>query len=57
MDLKKEIEKRGLRQDWVAKQIGITPSYLSMIIRGERNLKKNTQLRQKIITFFKERAA
>lgn len=38
MELKKEIVKRGLRQDWIAKQLGISRAYLSMILNEKRKI-------------------
>ena len=48
MDLKKEMDKRGLRQDWVAAKVGIDKSYLCRILNGGRKLSKNKELRKRI---------
>lgn len=31
-----EIAKRGFRKDWIAEQLGISPSYLSKLMTAER---------------------
>ena len=36
--LNQEIKKRGLKQGYVAEQIGITPAYLSQIVNGSRKM-------------------
>jgi len=30
------IEGRGIRKDWLAQQLGISPSYLTRLLNGER---------------------
>ncbi len=46
MELKEEILKRGLRQDWVAKQLGISKAYLSMILNNKRKISE--ELKRKL---------
>lgn len=36
--LKEELESRGLKQKFVAKNIGVTTTYLSQLLNGSRNL-------------------
>lgn len=43
MELKEEISKRGLRQDWIAKQLGISKAYLSMILNDKRKISKELE--------------
>lgn len=48
MNLQNEITKRGLRKNWIAKKAGITPSYLTLIVKNKRNLKRNPELKNLI---------
>lgn len=34
--INKLLEKKGVRQNWLAKQLKITPHYLNYILRGKR---------------------
>ena len=43
MDLKKKIEKKGLKQVWLAEQIGVSKSLLSLYLSGERNLSEEKE--------------
>lgn len=52
MDLRKEINRQGLRQDWIAAQIGISTTYLSRLISGERT---NKEMLGKITEFLNKR--
>ena len=40
------LTERGIRQDWLAKQLGVSESYLSLLLQGKRRwtsgLKKET---------------
>lgn len=38
MDFKERIKERGLKQNWIAKKIGISETMLSLFLSGERNL-------------------
>lgn len=50
MKLKKEISKRGLRQDWIAKKLGISKAYLSMILNNKRKIPEELKRRlEKVI--------
>lgn len=46
MELKEEILKRGLRQDWIAKQLGISKAYLCMILNNKRKISE--ELKRKL---------
>lgn len=37
-ELKSAIAKRGLKQNYVARKIGITPNYLGQILNGKHKL-------------------
>ncbi len=43
MDMKNKILKLGLRQDWIAKQLGISKAYLSMILNNKRKISKELE--------------
>ncbi|QHJ74708.1 transcriptional regulator [Lactobacillus phage JNU_P1] len=43
--LRSTIESRGLKQNYVAKRIGITPNYLASILNGRRRLNANIAIR------------
>lgn len=47
--LNQEIKKRGLKQGYVAEQIGITPAYLSQIVNGSRKMSTNIAVRASIV--------
>jgi len=47
MQLKKEIQKRGLRQDWIAKKLGVSDAYLSLILNNKYT-PKNPKIFEKI---------
>ncbi len=32
------IEREGRRQDWVAKQVGVSPQWLNYVVRGKKPL-------------------
>jgi len=36
--LKDWIEHEGRRQDWVAKQVGVSPQWLNYVVRGKKPL-------------------
>ena len=38
MDYKKSIQNKGLKQNWLAKKLGVSESLLSMFLKGNRNL-------------------
>lgn len=44
-ELKSAIDKRGLKQNYVARRIGITPNYLGQILNGNRKLSAEVALR------------
>lgn len=43
--LSKEIKKRGLKNKYVAQQIGITPNYLGQVLNGKRKMSANVAIR------------
>ncbi|MQB67099.1 XRE family transcriptional regulator [Lactobacillus reuteri] len=43
--LKNEIERRGIKNKFVADKIGITPNYLGQILGGKRNLTADVAIR------------
>ena len=43
--LRSTIESRGLKQNYVAKRIGITPNYLASILNGRRRLNADIAIR------------
>lgn len=43
--LKSVIDKRGLKQNYVARKIGITPNYLGQILNGNRNLSADVAIK------------
>lgn len=53
MQLQKQIVDIGLRQDWIAQQLGISTAYLSMLLTGKRQSK---QLTKRIKQILKQRA-
>ena len=44
-ELKSVIDKRGLKQNYVAREIGITPNYLGQILNGNRNLSSDVAIK------------
>jgi len=51
-NLQKEIQKRGLKHTFIAKKVGISPPYLSLILSGKRTPKKQSIIRriERVIT-------
>lgn len=47
--LNQEIKKHGLKQGYVAEQIGITPAYLSQIVNGSRKMSTDIAVRASIV--------
>lgn len=43
--LKQEIDSRGIKTKFVAKEIGITPSYLGQVLNGSRKLSTNIAIK------------
>ena len=44
-ELKSVIDKRGLKQNYVAQKIGITPNYLGQILNGNRKLSADVAIK------------
>lgn len=44
-ELKSVIDKRGLKQNYVAQKIGITPNYLGQILNGNRKLSTDVAIK------------
>ncbi|MQB64693.1 XRE family transcriptional regulator [Lactobacillus reuteri] len=44
-ELKSVIDKRGLKQNYVAREIGITPNYLGQILNGNRKLSADVAIK------------
>ena len=44
-ELKSAINKRGLKQNYVAQKIGITPNYLGQILNGNRKLSTDVAIK------------
>lgn len=44
-ELKSVIDKRGLKQNYVARKIGITPNYLGQILNGKRKLSADVAIK------------
>ena len=44
-ELKSVIDKRGLKQNYVARKIGITPNYLGQILNGNRKLSTDVAIK------------
>lgn len=38
MNLRKQISEKGLKVSWVANKLGISQPYLSLMLKGERNM-------------------
>lgn len=53
MNIRNEIKKQGLRQDWIAKKLNISTSYLSRLISGER---KNEEKLNSLVTLLKSKS-
>lgn len=43
--LKKEIDKRGLKRNYVAQEIGISQTYLSQVLNGSRKLSTDVAIK------------
>lgn len=54
MNIRNEIKKQGLRQDWIAKKLDISTSYLSRLISGER---KNEEKLNSLIDLLKSKSS
>ena len=44
-ELKSVIDKRGLKQNYIAREIGITPNYLGQILNGNRKLSADVAIK------------
>lgn len=44
-ELKSVIDERGLKQNYVAQKIGITPNYLGQILNGNRKLSTDVAIK------------
>ena len=44
-ELKSVIDKRGLKHNYVAQKIGITPNYLGQILNGNRKLSTDVAIK------------
>ena len=44
-EFKSVIDKRGLKQNYVAQKIGITPNYLGQILNGNRKLSTDVAIK------------
>ena len=44
-ELKSVIDNRGLKQNYVAQKIGITPNYLGQILNGNRKLSTDVAIK------------
>lgn len=53
MNIRKEIKKQGLRQDWIAEKLNISTSYLSRLISGER---KNEEKLNSLVVLLKSKS-
>ena len=49
MNYKEEINKRGLKITWIAKQIGISRCLLSVYINGSRHMPEHIENKLKLI--------
>lgn len=49
MNYKLLIKNRGLKISWIAKQIGVSQPYLSLALKGERNLSDDHERKLKEI--------
>lgn len=36
--IKEAIENNGIKQNWIAKKINVTPTFLTLVLQGEREL-------------------
>jgi len=52
-DIRKEIDRLGLRQDFIAKKLKISNAYLTMLIKGQRTNKDKINA---IINYLKKRS-
>ena len=43
--LKKELQDKGLKQKFVAENIGVTATYLSQLLNGSKNLSVETAIK------------
>lgn len=43
MELRKTIDKKGLKHKWLAEQIGVSSTMLSLYLSGERNLSEEKE--------------
>lgn len=48
MWLKEEIQKRGLKQKFIANEVCISTTYLSLLVNGHRTLKKGSALEKNL---------
>lgn len=39
------IEARGLRRDWLAARLGVSPSYLTRLLNGQRRMQPSIAIR------------
>ena len=44
MKLKEIIRENGIKQNWMAKRLGISESYLSLILNNKRRLTKEMEI-------------
>lgn len=49
MNYKLQIKNRGLKITWIAKQLGVSQPFLSLALKGERNLTPEHELKLKEI--------
>lgn len=43
--LSDEIEERGIKRNFIAKKIGVTPNYLGSVLNGKRTLSTDLAIR------------
>lgn len=43
------IEKRGLKKKWIAEKVGVSPTYLSSILRNKSKPKTHNQIIDRIL--------
>lgn len=51
MNLRKQINEKGLKVSWLANKIGVSQPYLSMMLKGERHM--TTEIETKIKSLLK----
>jgi len=51
MNLRKQINEKGLKISWIANKIGVSQPYLSMMLKGERHI--TTEVETKIKSLLK----